>query len=135
LNSPIYATAVGLLMQGLNSRKAIDFVEVPEPDVAETVDHLAPAEEAAWEAPVAGVDAVESHEDAADLAPVADATEEADESAFDHLLDGPQEQREEDLVEASVEDAPEEKQPIATSANQGNWFKKWADKFIDLIDE
>ncbi|NDH90943.1 MAG: hypothetical protein EBZ22_08695 [Flavobacteriia bacterium] len=121
-------------MQGLTSRKAIDFVEVPEEDLA-TVDSLEPAEEAAWEAPVAVGDAAESHEDAEDLAPVADATDETDESAFDHLLDGPQAQHEEDLVEASVEDAPKEKQPIATSANQGNWFKKWADKFIDLIDE
>lgn len=134
LNSPIYATAVGLLMQGLNSRKAIDFVEVPEEDLA-TVNSLEPTEEAAWEAPVAVADAMESHEDAEEFAPVADATDEADESAFDHFLDGPQAKREADLVEASVEDAPEEKQPIATSANQGNWFKKWADKFIDLIDE
>ena len=24
---------------------------------------------------------------------------------------------------------------IAQSDSQGNWFKRWADKFIDLIDE
>jgi cell division protein FtsA len=131
LNSPIYATAVGLLMQGLNSRKGIDFVEVPEEDlVAAEAAVLDPvSEEAAWESPVES----ESPSVSEATSPAADA--DLDESAFDHFLDGPQSAQEEDFVEASVEESPEEKQPIATSANQGNWFKKWADKFIDLIDE
>jgi len=129
LNSPIYSTAVGLLMQGLNSRKAIDFVEIPEEETNDLKVALSQEEAAAWESPVEA-EVAETHSEAPALE-----ESEVDESAFDHFLDGPQEATEEDLVEASFSETPEEKQPIATSPNQGNWFKKWADKFIDLIDE
>jgi cell division protein FtsA len=127
LNSPIYATAVGLLMQGLNSRKEIDFVEVMEKEDISSRSETAPldAAAAAWEAPMDG---------STEAPPPLVASD--DESQYDSILDNPNGHQEEPLVVSQETiSTPEEKQPIATSANHGNWFKKWADKFIDLIDE
>jgi len=115
LNSPIYATAVGLLMQGLNSRKEVDFVEALEETAEPVVTEL--------EADVASDTEV----------PVFD-HETADESEFDHILDEADQPEEAEAQWASAAEGRPSNAPV-TSTSQGNWFKRWADKFIDMIDE
>ena len=59
-----------------------------------------------------------------------------DETQYDHLLNTPLDTEEMEAVEASSPIETEIKRTkIAQSDSQGNWFKRWADKFIDLIDE
>jgi cell division protein FtsA len=115
LNSPIYSTAVGLLMQGLNSRKEVDFVEALEETAEPVVTEL--------EADVASDTEV----------PVFD-HETADESEFDHILDEADQPEEAEAQWASAAEGRPSNAPV-TSTSQGNWFKRWADKFIDMIDE
>jgi len=115
LNSPIYATAVGLLMQGLNSRKEVDFVEALEETAEPVVAEL--------ETDVASDTKV----------PVFD-HETADESEFDHILDEADQPEEAEAQWASEAEGRPSNAPV-TSTSQGNWFKRWADKFIDMIDE
>lgn len=127
LNSPIYYTAVGLLMQGLNSRKDIDFVTENEAIEDPLLEEVAvgigmnPNEGTPMELHTAGFaegDAIE------------------DETQYDHLLNTPLDTEEMEAVEASSPIETEIKRTkIAQSDSQGNWFKRWADKFIDLIDE
>ena len=100
-------------MQGLNSRKEVDFVEAME-DAAPVVTELLAGESTTLEE---------------------QAQEEAHhEASFDSLLDGEQPQDETQELE-SVEAEKSSSAPAAQSPNQGNWFKRWADKFIDMIDE
>jgi len=102
-------------------------VEVMEKEDISSRSETAPldAAAAAWEAPMDG---------STEAPPPLVASD--DESQYDSILDNPNGHQEEPLVVSQETiSTPEEKQPIATSANHGNWFKKWADKFIDLIDE
>ena len=110
LNSPIYATAVGLLMQGLNSRKEVDFVEVMEDTAEPIVTELELVDDSGLPMEEVG----------------------SDESRFDHLLDHAEE---DDNTELATTEASKSSKAPVVSPNQSNWFKRWADKFIDMIDE
>jgi cell division protein FtsA len=104
LNSPMYATAVGLLMKGLEGREVEGFVR-------ESSEAPAPAEgamETAWDFPVAA--ATEGP-----AVPVAELDEVPE-------------------LEA-VPAANAEAEPAQKSKAKGDFFKRWADGFLKLIDD
>jgi len=103
LNSPMYATAVGLLMKGLEGREIEGFVREAADASVETTE--APAD--LWAAPV---------EEAS--APTAEVERM------------PSEEAEEVLAEA-----PEAPAAEAKSKGKSDFFKRWADGFLKLIDD
>ena len=106
LNSPIYSTAVGLLMQGLSSRKEINFIdpleniENEEFNTSENFENNKINQE----------EISESHE-----------TRTKDPT--------------EDILESVKIEQKSEVDPVARTPKQADWFKRWVDKFIELIDD
>ena len=91
LNSPIYSTAVGLLMQGLSSRKDGNFVDLMnENDEKTSLD-----------------DPIQTSNELPELTP----------------------------SEIKKEKIESEMDPVARTPKQADWFKRWVDKFIELIDD
>lgn len=105
LNSPIYATAVGLLMKGLEGRDLDVYVRESDPALTQIPE----LESTHW-----------------DLSPApADATEPADEVLVEHLGE---------LETAPAAGGSGSEQPQKTKA-KGDFFKRWADGFLKLIDD
>jgi cell division protein FtsA len=105
LNSPMYATAVGLLMKGLEGRDVEVFVRESDP----ALSHSPELESTHW-----------------DLSPApAEATEPADEVLVEHLGE---------LETAPAAGGSGADQPQKTKA-KGDFFKRWADGFLKLIDD
>jgi cell division protein FtsA len=105
LNSPMYATAVGLLMKGLEGRDLDVFVRESEPALTQSPE----LESTHW-----------------DLSPApAEATEPADEVLVEHLGE---------LETANAVSGSTAEQPQKTKA-KGDFFKRWADGFLKLIDD
>ena len=91
LNSPIYSTAVGLLMQGLSSRKDGNFVDLMNDNGEKTnLDDL-----------------IQTSNESLELTP----------------------------SEVKKEKIDSEMDPVARTPKQADWFKRWVDKFIELIDD
>ncbi|MFZ9190289.1 MAG: cell division protein FtsA [Schleiferiaceae bacterium] len=111
LNSPMYATAVGLLMKGLEGRDVEGFVREASSEAASTEAHPI---EAAWDFPSAPAAAAFE----------APAVESASEAQLEDL-------RELEAVPAASSAA---EQPQKTKA-KGDFFKRWADGFLKLIDD
>ncbi|MEY4968802.1 MAG: cell division protein FtsA [Bacteroidota bacterium] len=111
LNSPMYATAVGLLMKGLEGRDVEGFVREASSEAASTE---AQPIEAAWDFPSAPAAAAFE----------APAVESASEAQLEDL-------RELEAVPAASSAA---EQPQKTKA-KGDFFKRWADGFLKLIDD
>jgi cell division protein FtsA len=107
LNSPMYATAVGLLMKGLDSRDVEGFVSETAPESLETATEFSPAAaQAFWDEPSQPAAEVESLADA-------HTTEEV-------------------YAETAVESATD---ADPKSRGKGDFFKRWADGFLKLIDD
>jgi cell division protein FtsA len=107
LNSPMYATAVGLLMKGLDSRDVEGFVSETAPESLETATEFSPAAaQAFWDEPSQPAAEVESLADA-------HTTEEV-------------------YAETAVESATD---ADPKSRAKGDFFKRWADGFLKLIDD
>jgi cell division protein FtsA len=105
LNSPMYATAVGLLMKGLEGRDLDVYVRESDPALTQSPE----LESTHW-----------------DLSPApADATEPADEVLVEHLGE---------LETATAATGGTAEQPQKTKA-KGDFFKRWADGFLKLIDD
>jgi len=105
LNSPMYATAVGLLMKGLEGRDLDVYVRESAPALTQSPE----LESTHW-----------------DLSPApADATEPADEVLVEHLGE---------LETATTAGGSGADQPQKTKA-KGDFFKRWADGFLKLIDD
>ena len=105
LNSPMYATAVGLLMKGLEGRDLDVYVRESDPALTQSPE----LESTHW-----------------DLSPApADATEPADEVLVEHLGE---------LETAPAAGGSGADQPQKTKA-KGDFFKRWADGFLKLIDD
>tara|TARA_B100000767_G_C19769035_1_gene539027 strand:- start:1150 stop:2577 length:1428 start_codon:yes stop_codon:yes gene_type:complete len=106
LNSPIYSTAVGLLMQGLSSRKEINFVDPLEKtgdeefSTSENDENPKTSQE--------GISEIKHLE-----------TKDPTEDSLEHI---------------KVEQKSEV-DPVARTPKQADWFKRWVDKFIELIDD
>jgi len=103
LNSPMYATAVGLLMKGLEGREIEGFVR----EAADASFEAAEAPADLWAAPV----------------------EEASAPTVE-VERMPSEEAEEVLAEA-----PEAPTAEAKSKGKSDFFKRWADGFLKLIDD
>ena len=107
LNSPMYATAVGLLMKGLDSREVEGFVHESAPESTEAATAFTPeAAQAFWDEPAQPMAEVESLTEAR--------TEE---------------------VYAESTSATTEPSAEAKSRGKGDFFKRWADGFLKLIDD
>ena len=105
LNSPMYATAVGLLMKGLEGRDLDVYVRESDPALTQSPE----LESTHW-----------------DLSPApADAIEPADEVLVEHLGE---------LETAPAAGGSGADQPQKTKA-KGDFFKRWADGFLKLIDD
>ena len=105
LNSPMYATAVGLLMKGLEGRDLDVYVRESDPALSYSPE----LESTHW-----------------DLSPApADATEPADEVLVEHLGE---------LETAPAAGGSGAEQPQKAKA-KGDFFKRWADGFLKLIDD
>ena len=105
LNSPMYATAVGLLMKGLEGRDLDVYVRESDPALTQSPE----LESTHW-----------------DLSPApADAIEPADEVLVEHLGE---------LETAPAAGGSGAEQPQKTKA-KGDFFKRWADGFLKLIDD
>ena len=107
LNSPMYATAVGLLMKGLDSREVEGFVGESATEAIEVATEFSPeAAQAFWDQPA---------QPAAEVESLSEATTE--------------EVYAESTVESSAHTAE------AKSRGKGDFFKRWADGFLKLIDD
>ena len=105
LNSPMYATAVGLLMKGLEGRDLDVYVRDSDPALSYSPE----LESTHW-----------------DLSPApADAIEPADEVLVEHLGE---------LETAPAAGGSGAEQPQKAKA-KGDFFKRWADGFLKLIDD
>ena len=105
LNSPMYATAVGLLMKGLEGRDLDVYVRESDPALTQSPE----LESTHW-----------------DLSPApADAIEPADEVLVEHLGE---------LETAPAAGGSGAEQPQKAKA-KGDFFKRWADGFLKLIDD
>ena len=105
LNSPMYATAVGLLMKGLEGRDLDVYVRESDP----ALSYSSELESTHW-----------------DLSPApADAIEPADEVLVEHLGE---------LETAPAAGGSGAEQPQKAKA-KGDFFKRWADGFLKLIDD
>ena len=105
LNSPMYATAVGLLMKGLEGRDLDVYVRESDPALSYSPE----LESTHW-----------------DLSPApADAIEPADEVLVEHLGE---------LETAPAAGGSGAEQPQKAKA-KGDFFKRWADGFLKLIDD
>jgi hypothetical protein len=103
----MYATAVGLLMKGLDSREVEGFVHETSTEAIEATTEFSPeAAQAFWDEPAQPMAEVES------------------------------------LTEASTEEVYAESTSVTTepsaeskSRGKGDFFKRWADGFLKLIDD
>ena len=103
LNSPIYSTAVGLLMQGLSSRKEIHFV-----DPLENEEFRNSGIDENQRSSQEKIDKINQIE-----------TKDPTENALENV----------EIQQKSEVD------PVARTPKQADWFKRWVDKFIELIDD
>jgi hypothetical protein len=103
----MYATAVGLLMKGLDNREVEGFVSETATEAIEVATEFSPeAAQAFWDQPA---------EPAAEVESLSEATTE--------------EVYAESTVESSAHTAE------AKSRGKGDFFKRWADGFLKLIDD
>lgn len=105
LNSPMYSTAVGLLMKGLEGRDLDVYVRESDPALTQSPE----LESTYWDLSAAP----------------ADAAEPADEVLVEHLGE---------FETAPAAGGSGAEQPQKTKA-KGDFFKRWADGFLKLIDD
>lgn len=105
LNSPMYSTAVGLLMKGLEGRDLDVYVRESDPALTQSPE----LESTYWDLSAAP----------------ADAAEPADEVLVEHLGE---------FETAPAAGGSGADQPQKTKA-KGDFFKRWADGFLKLIDD